>query len=77
MVTKKDAKTETNIIYGFGSHKSVIMLWFRPTDIEEYMRDLKKNEIYIFFVISKNIKSEPELFLILEVMDKIFIKAYN
>jgi hypothetical protein len=38
---------------------------------------LKKNEIYTSFAIPKDTESEPELFLILEVMDEIFIEVYS
>jgi hypothetical protein len=38
---------------------------------------LKKDEIYTSFAIPKTAESKPELFLILEVIDKIFIEAYN
>jgi hypothetical protein len=41
------------------------------------MQGLKKDKIYASFAILKTIKSKPELFLILEVIDKIFIKAYS
>ena len=49
----------------------------RRTDIKEYIRDLKKNEIYISFTILKTTKSESELFLILEIIDEIFIEVYS
>ena len=38
---------------------------------------MKKNKIYISFTISKTTENEPELFLILEIIDKIFIEIYN
>jgi hypothetical protein len=38
---------------------------------------LKKDKIYTSFAIPKTIESKPELFLILEVMDEIFIEAYS
>jgi hypothetical protein len=41
------------------------------------MQGLKKNEIYISFIILKDTKREPKLFLILEVIDEIFIKTHN
>jgi hypothetical protein len=49
----------------------------RQTGIKEYTRDLKKDKIYTSFTIPKITESEPELFLILEVIDKIFIEIYN
>ena len=38
---------------------------------------MKKDEIHASFTIPKTAESEPELFLILEVMDEIFIEIYN
>jgi hypothetical protein len=38
---------------------------------------LKKNEMHISFVVSKTAKSEPELFLMLEVMNEIFVEAHS
>jgi hypothetical protein len=38
---------------------------------------LKKNEIHAFFAILKLVESEPELVLILEVIDEIFTEAYS
>ena len=38
---------------------------------------MKKDKIYTSFTILKTTESEPELFLILEIIDKIFIEIYN
>ena len=38
---------------------------------------MKKDEMYTSFAMLKNAESEPELFLILEVMDEIFTEAYS
>jgi hypothetical protein len=38
---------------------------------------LKKDEMHTFFAVLKLVKSEPELVLILEVIDEIFIKAHS
>jgi hypothetical protein len=38
---------------------------------------LKKDKMYTSFLVLKNAESKPELFLILEVMDKIFTEAYS
>jgi hypothetical protein len=38
---------------------------------------LKKNKIYSSFIVPKTTNNEPELFLILKVIDEIFIKIHN
>jgi hypothetical protein len=38
---------------------------------------LKKNKIYVSFAVPKLVESEPELVLMLEVIDEIFIEAYS
>jgi hypothetical protein len=76
-IVEEDAKAEANVIHGFDSHRSAIMLWLRQTGIEEHTRGLKKDEMHASFVILKTTKSEPELFLMLEVMDEIFIEAHS
>ncbi len=54
------------------------MLWLRRTGIEEYTRGLKKDEMHAsLIVLMKAAKSEPELVLMLEVMDEIFIEAHS
>jgi hypothetical protein len=76
-VIEEDAKVEANIVYGFDHYKSIVMLWLRRTGIEEHTWGLKKDEMHASFVMLKTTKSELELFLMLEVMDEIFTKAYN
>jgi transposase len=41
------------------------------------MQDLKKNKIYASFAILKITNNKPELFLILKIINKIFLKIYN
>jgi hypothetical protein len=41
------------------------------------MQGLKKNEIHVSFVVLKTTNNKPELFLILEVINEIFLEAYN
>jgi hypothetical protein len=41
------------------------------------MRGLKKDKIHVFFAVLKLVESEPELVLILEVINEIFTKAHN
>ena len=76
-VAEEDAKVEANIVHGFDSYKSAIVPWLRRTGIEEHTRGLKKDEIHTSFTVPKNAESEPELFLMLEVIDEIFSEAYS
>jgi hypothetical protein len=76
-IIEEDAKVDANLIHSFDSYKSAIVLWLRRTGIEEYTRSLKKDEIHASFTVLKNADDEPELFLILEVMDEIFIEAHS
>ena len=46
--------------------------WLRRTGIEEHTRGLKKDEMHTSFAVPKTAESEPELFLMLEVMGEIF-----
>ena len=54
-----------------------MVLWLRRIGIEEHTRGLKKDEMHTFFAVPKDAESEPELFLMLEVMDEIFIEAHS
>ena len=72
-----DAKAEANTVHGFGSHRSAVVPWLRRTGIEGHTRGLKKDEMHASFAIPKGAESEPELFLMLEVMDKIFREAHS
>jgi hypothetical protein len=76
-IADEDTKVEANTIHGFGSYKSTIVPWLRRTGIEEHTRGLKKDEIHTSFTVPKNAESEPELFLILEVIDEIFTETYS
>ncbi len=76
-VAEEDAKAEANIVHGFSGHKSAIMPWLRRTGIEEHTRGLKKDEMHASFAVPKAAESEPELVLMLEVMDEIFIEAHS
>ena len=38
---------------------------------------MKKDEIHTSFAVPKTTESEPELFLILEVIDEIFTEAHS
>jgi hypothetical protein len=53
------------------------MPWLRWTSIEEHTRGLKKDEMHASFAMPKITESEPELFLILEVINEIFIEAHS
>ncbi|PVH71404.1 hypothetical protein DL98DRAFT_392247, partial [Cadophora sp. DSE1049] len=76
-VAKEDAKAEANIVHGFSSHRSAVVPWLRRTGIEEHTRGLKKDEMHASFTVPKNTDDEPELVLMLEVMDEIFTKAHS
>ena len=76
-IADEDAKAEANTVHGFGSHKSAVVPWLRRTGIEEHTRGLKKDEMHTSFAVPKNAESEPELFLMLEVMDEIFTEAHS
>ncbi|KUJ07668.1 uncharacterized protein LY89DRAFT_742439 [Mollisia scopiformis] len=76
-VAEADAKAEANIVHGFDSHRSAVIPWLRRTGIEEHTRGLKKDEMHASFVVPKIAESEPELFLMLEIMDEIFIEAHS
>jgi hypothetical protein len=54
-----------------------VVPWLIRTGIEEHTRGLKKDEMHAFFAVPKITESEPELFLMLEVINEIFIKAYS
>jgi hypothetical protein len=76
-IIKEDTKVKANVVHGFNSYRSAIMLWLRRTSIKEHMQGLKKDEMHASFIILKTTESEPKLFLMLKVMDEIFIKAHN
>jgi hypothetical protein len=72
-----DAKAEANIVHGFGSHRSAIKPWLRRTGIEEHRRGLRKDEMHASDAVPKSADVEPELFLMLEVMDEIRSEAHG
>jgi hypothetical protein len=76
-VAEEDAKAEANIVHGFDSHRSAVVPWLRRTGIEEHTRGLKKDAMHASFAVPKDAESEPELFLMLEVMDEIFTEAHS
>jgi hypothetical protein len=41
------------------------------------MQGLGKDEVHASFAMLQNAKSEPELFLMLEVIGEIFLEAYS
>jgi len=77
VTAEEDAKAEANTVHGFDSHRSAIVPWLRRTGIEEHTRGLKKDEVHASFAVPKDAESEPELFLMLEVMDEIFAEAHS
>ncbi len=76
-IAEEDAKAEANIVYSFDRYRSAVVLWLIRTGIEKHTRGLKKDEIHASFAMPKTTESEPELFLMLEVIDEIFIEAYS
>lgn len=76
-VAEEDAKTQANIVHGFDSHKSAVVLWLRRTGIADHIQGPKKDEIQASFALLKNGDSEPELFLMLDVMDEILLEAHS
>ncbi len=76
-IIEEDAKAEANIVYGFDYYRFAVVPWLRQTSIEEHTRGLKKDEMHASFAMPKTTKSEPELFLMLEVMDEIFTEAHS
>ena len=77
IVAEQDAKANANIVHGFDSHKSAVVPWLRRTGIAEHIKGLKKDEIHASFALPKNGESEPELFLMLGVMDEILSEAHS
>ncbi|KAF4624950.1 hypothetical protein G7Y89_g13221 [Cudoniella acicularis] len=69
-IVEEDAKAEANIVYGFDSHRSAIVPWLRQTGIEEHTWGLKKDEIHASHVVPTDAGSEPELLLMLDVIDE-------
>jgi hypothetical protein len=77
VTAEEDAKAEANTVHGFDSHRSAVVPWLRRTGIEEHTRGLKKDEMHASFTVPRNADDEPELFLMLEVMDEIFTEAHS
>ena len=76
-MAEQDAKANTNIVHGFDSHKSAVVPWLRQTSIAEHIKGLKKDEIHASFALPKNGESEPELFLMLGVIDEILLEVHS
>jgi len=76
-VAEEDAKAEASTVHGFDSHRSAAVPWLRRTGIEEHTRGLRKDEMHASFAAPKAAESEPELSLMLEVMDEVFSEAHG
>ena len=74
---KEDGKAAANIVQGFGSHRSAVMPWLQRTGIIECLEGLDKEQIQASFALPKKADSEPELSLILEVMDELLSEAHG
>ena len=73
-----DIKTEGNRVHGFDSHRSAVVPWLGRTGIENHVRGLGKDEMHASFALPKSAdEGEPELFLMLEVMDEILAEAHG
>lgn len=77
LCAKEDSKGNANIVHGFGSHRSAVIPWLQRTGIKDCLEGLDKEQIQASFSLPKNADSEPELFLILEVMDEILSEAHS
>jgi hypothetical protein len=51
--------------------------WLKRIGIADHIRGLAKDKMQASFIVLKKADDEPKLFLMLEVMDKIFIKAHS
>ncbi|TVY12548.1 hypothetical protein LARI1_G009653, partial [Lachnellula arida] len=74
---KDDGRAAANIVHGFGSHRSAVMPWLQRTGIKDCLEGLDKEQIQASSSLPKDADSEPELFLILEVMDEILSEAHS
>jgi hypothetical protein len=73
----EDSKAAANIVQGFGSHRSAVMPWLQRTGIKDCLEGLDKEQIQASLSLPKSADNEPELFLILEVMDEILSEAHS
>ena len=75
----EDGKAAANIVQGFGSHRSAVVPWLQRTGIKDCLEGLDKKQSHASFSLPKKDadKSEPELLLILEVMDEILSEAHS
>lgn len=53
------------------------MPWLQRTGIKDCLEGLDKEQIQASFALPTNAESEPELFLILEVMDELLSEAHS
>jgi hypothetical protein len=74
---KEDGKAAANIVQGFDSHRSAVMPWLQRTGIKDCLEGLDKEQIQASFSLPKSADNEPELFLILEIMDEILSEAHS
>ena len=73
-----DIKTEANKVHGFESHRSAVVPWLGRTGIANHVRGLQKDEMHASYALPKSAdEGEPELFLMLEVMDEILAEAHG
>ena len=73
----RNAMEEADIVHGFESHRSAVVPWLRRTGIEMHTRGLLKDEMFASFAVSTNTDSEPELFLMIDVLSDLLSEAHG
>jgi len=68
---EEDVQKNGNIVHGFDRHPSAVVPWLRRTGIADHVRGLEKDEIRASFIEPRDSDSEPELFLMLDVLHEI------
>ena len=76
-VAEEDARAEANTVHSFDCHRSAAVPWLRRTGIEEHTRGLQKDEMHSSFAVPKTAESEPELSLMLTVVDELLSEAHG
>lgn len=73
----RNAIEEADIVHGFDSHRSAVVPWLRRTGIEMHTRGLLKNEMFASFAVPTNADTEPELFLMIDVLSDLLSEAHG
>ena len=72
-----NALDEADIVHGFDSDRSTVVPWLRRTEFKEHTRGLQTKEMCASFAVPTNADSEPELFLMIDVLSNIFSEAHG